>query len=108
MISSITAYSALRFINPVTVKDDFIHIKKDNEVYIFVMTLLTIFVMVSLFVKMLNYLRAFQKYGQLVQLIYGVRKEVQPFMILFMGVCYMFSLIYIIVGANYSPHKHAS
>ena len=57
--------------------------------------------MVGVGAKSLFYFKTFEKYGKVVALIYGVRKGVQPFLIIFMITVLVFGLTYQLIGANF-------
>ena len=57
--------------------------------------------MVGVLAKTLFYFKTFEQYGKVVALIYGVRKDVQPFLIIFMITILLFGFSYQLLGANF-------
>ena len=75
MLSTMTMYNIVRMYYPVHLRTT-LYTREDLPGYISIVIMFTFVVMLAVGAKSLFYFKTFEKYGKIVALIYGVRKDV--------------------------------
>ena len=65
------------------------------------MMILNATLFVNFFLKVLYYMRIFKSFGLLVELIYGIRGTLIPFLLFLFFFVAFFTVIFLILGANF-------
>jgi len=72
-----------------------------TELKLLLMMLLNSVLFCCFFMKCFFYLRVFPEFGLLVELIYGIRRKLMPFLLFLFLFVIFFTVVFLILGCNY-------
>jgi len=106
MICLMIVLSVFRFIDPTNWlpgKDLQANMGKHGitELSLFGMMLLNSILFCCFFMKCFFYMRVFPEFGLLVELIYGIRRKLMPFLLFLFLFVIFFTVVFLILGCNY-------